>query len=159
VETIENSELSSGSVESRQSLQVRTSSLNPSSSLVESSNRFGFGPRLQFLDLQTPESLRRGAKHPKCSLSSRISGVTMTSAVPPGRGSLQRYPGTSCLAPRRFVPGYYQPVPPGQSHPSYPLGFSYALKNSAANAPSRWSWMGIDDLDSANRSSGTSRSI
>ncbi|MEA3206644.1 MAG: hypothetical protein QOG92_2360 [Verrucomicrobiota bacterium] len=22
----------------------------------------------------------------------------MTSAVPPGRGSLQRYPGTSCLA-------------------------------------------------------------
>jgi hypothetical protein len=35
-------------------------------------------------------------------------GLTMTSTVPLGRGSLNR--------PRHFVPGYYQPVPPGQSH-------------------------------------------
>jgi hypothetical protein len=31
----------------------------------------------------------------------------MTSAVPPGRG-------LSASLPRHFVPGYYQPVPPGQ---------------------------------------------
>src|SRR5271165_6386211 len=35
-------------------------------------------------------------------------GLTMTSAVPPGRGVfLYRYPG--------FVPGYYHAVPPGQN--------------------------------------------
>src|SRR5271166_2376068 len=46
--------------------------------------------------------------HPKCALSSRHSGLTMTSAVPPGRGSL-------CSLPRHFVPGYYHAVPPGQN--------------------------------------------
>src|ERR1700688_1614510 len=34
-------------------------------------------------------------------------GLTMSSTVPPGRG-------LSASLPRHFVPGYYQPVPPGQ---------------------------------------------
>jgi hypothetical protein len=34
-------------------------------------------------------------------------GLTMTSTVPPGRGR-------SASLPRHFVPGYCQPVPPGQ---------------------------------------------
>jgi len=36
-----------------------------------------------------------------------LLGLTMTSTVPPGRG-------LSASLPRHFVPGYYQPVPPGQ---------------------------------------------
>jgi hypothetical protein len=35
-------------------------------------------------------------------------GLTMTSTVPPGRG-------LSASLPRHFVPGYDQPVPPGQT--------------------------------------------
>jgi hypothetical protein len=34
-------------------------------------------------------------------------GLTMTSTVPPGRSRFTSIP-------RHFVPGYYQPVPPGQ---------------------------------------------
>jgi hypothetical protein len=34
-------------------------------------------------------------------------GLTMTSTVPPGRNRFTSIP-------RHFVPGYYQPVPPGQ---------------------------------------------
>ena len=34
-------------------------------------------------------------------------GLTMTSTVPPGRSRFTSIP-------RPFVPGYYQPVPPGQ---------------------------------------------
>ena len=34
-------------------------------------------------------------------------GLTMTSTVPPGRSRFTSIP-------RHFLPGYYQPVPPGQ---------------------------------------------